>query len=68
MVTSKSKQSILRTVQERAEQSGYSPATIRELVNTGRLPHVRFGRVIRISDDAWDAFVAAHTIPAKVRN
>ena len=55
----------LLTVREAALLTGYEQGAIRGWANTRRIQHVRLGRVIRIPENILQAFIAAHTIPAK---
>lgn len=54
----------LLTVKQAADRTGYEPTSIRQWVNERRLEHVRLGREIRIEESVFDAFIAAHTVPA----
>lgn len=47
----------LLTVKEVAEILRVTPMTVYRAVETGALEHVRFGRTIRISRDALDAYI-----------
>jgi len=64
-VKSKQKATRLLSVKESAARTAYQEGTIREWVNSRRIPHVRLGRVIRISEDVLEDFIAQNTIPAK---
>nr|MBS1900434.1 helix-turn-helix domain-containing protein [Actinomycetota bacterium] len=44
-----------------AEYLNVSPRLVRKLVETGALPCVRIGRLIRITPEALTAYVAANT-------
>jgi excisionase family DNA binding protein len=51
-----------RSIKERADQLGISPAAIRLWVNKRKIGHARFGRAIRISDEDVRQFVARNTV------
>lgn len=44
------------TIQTLAELWGVSPKTVRRLVNSGELPHIRIGTLIRIRPDQVDEY------------
>ncbi len=47
----------LLTCEEVAPMLGVQPATVREWVRAGTIPHVRIGRSIRFSEPALEAWV-----------
>ena len=47
----------LLTVKEVANLLRVNPMTVYRAVESGVLPHVRFGRTIRVDRDALDAYV-----------
>lgn len=47
----------LLTVKEVAELMRVSPMTVYRAVELGTLPHVRFGRTIRVDRETLDAFI-----------
>ena len=49
------------SVQEAAEAAKISPSAIRAACASGRLRHVRHGRALRISAEAFDHWIAART-------
>jgi excisionase family DNA binding protein len=52
----------LYSVREVAAQLGVHPETIRRLIHGGRLDAVRIGRVLRVHNEAVDAFLARQRI------
>ncbi|MET9264121.1 helix-turn-helix domain-containing protein [Amycolatopsis sp. NPDC004079] len=47
-------------ISEAAARLSVSEVTIRRVIKSGQLPHVRFGRVVRVSIADLDEFAAAH--------
>jgi excisionase family DNA binding protein len=48
----------LRTIHQRAKLWEVSPRTVKRLIKSGALRAYRIGRLVRISDDDADAFLA----------
>ncbi len=55
----------LLNVMEAAELLALKPATIRAWLAKRKLPYVRCGRAIRISQDAVEKFIERNTTPAR---
>jgi excisionase family DNA binding protein len=55
----------LLTVAQAAERLAVRPSTIRSWLSKGLLPKTKCGRCTRISTDAIDAFIVAHTTSAR---
>lgn len=56
----------LLTVVQAAERLAVRPSTIRSWLSKGLLPRTKCGRCTRISAEAIDAFIVAHTTSARV--
>jgi excisionase family DNA binding protein len=54
----------LATIPEAAWYLNLSGVSIRRAIRDGSLPHIRFGRAIRIALTDLDAYAAAHRIAA----
>jgi len=57
---------LLLTVAQAAERLAVRPSTIRSWLSKGVLPRTKCGRCTRISAEAIDTFIEAHTTSARV--
>jgi excisionase family DNA binding protein len=57
----------LRSVKEAAGLLGISPWTVRSYIRDGKLPSVRLGRRVLVTEDALEHFVASCQDPVKVK-
>jgi len=53
------------TVRQVAEHLALKEATIRAWILRRKLPYVRCGRSIRVSDQVIEEFISRNTVPAK---
>ena len=56
---------VLLNIQETCQELRLGQSTVRALIRTGELPHVRFGKSIRVPRTALNEFLAARTIGGK---
>ena len=66
MPAESSSRSSLLTVAQAAERLAVRPSTVRSWLSKGVLPRTKCGRCTRISADAIDAFIVAHTTSARI--
>jgi hypothetical protein len=52
------------TVEDLARESGESSAVWRKRLYLRQLPHLKFGRNVRVARQDFDAFCAARVVPA----
>jgi excisionase family DNA binding protein len=58
----------LLTVDDAAERTTLSPWTIRKLLASGKLPHIKLGRRVAIAEDALQNFVDQGRIEGQTGN
>lgn len=52
------------TIPQAAREMGVGPDVVRALIDTGALPHTKFGAHRRVPTAALAAYIEAHTYPA----
>jgi excisionase family DNA binding protein len=57
----------LLTILQAAELLGLQPATLRFWVWTRKIPYVKVGRAVRISEAAIEQLIERGTVPAEAR-
>lgn len=55
----------LLTIAAAADACSLSQKSVRRAIDAGDLPHVRFGRAVRIPADALRAWIASKTVSAR---
>jgi excisionase family DNA binding protein len=58
----------LITIPAAAEQLGLKPATIRDWIYQRKIPFVRLGRSIRLTEETIRALIEKGTVPARRHN
>jgi excisionase family DNA binding protein len=59
--TESNPRTVLLTVAQAAERLAIRPSTVRSWLGKGLLPKTKCGRCTRVSADAVEAFISAHT-------
>lgn len=57
----------LLTLKQAANVAAVSFPTIRRWIDSGKIPVIRIGHVLRIDEAQLEAFLNAHTVAAKER-